>query len=77
MGNGARRLLDQAVPEGVARIIRLNPIYTIIYLFRQLMLYGQIPGAGSWLYAAGTSLAMFALGAVLFDRMRKSFIYYI
>lgn len=67
----------EAVPEGVARIIRLNPIYTIIYLFRQLMLSGNIPSAGHWLYAAGASLAMFLIGALLFDRMRKDFIYYI
>ena len=67
----------EAVPEGVARIIRLNPIYTIIYLFRELMLYGRIPAAGAWLYAAATSLAMFAVGAVLFDRMRRNFIFYI
>ena len=67
----------EAVPENVAGIIRLNPIYTIIYLFRQLMLYGQIPAFGTWLYAAGTSLAMFCLGALLFEKMRKSFIYYI
>lgn len=66
-----------AVPESVARIIRLNPLYTIIYLFRELMLYGHIPAFGTWLYALGTSLAMFVLGALLFDRMRKDFIYYI
>ncbi len=67
----------EAVPEGVARIIRLNPIYTIIYLFRNLMLYGRIPEASSWLYAFATSLVMFLVGALLFDRMRKEFIYYI
>ena len=67
----------EAVPANVAGIIRLNPIYTIIYLFRELMLGGRIPAAGSWLYAAGTSIAMFIVGALLFDRMRKEFIYYI
>ncbi len=67
----------EAVPQNVARIIRLNPIYTFINLFRQLMLYGRIPGIGNWLYAAGTSMGMFVVGALLFDRMRKNFIYYI
>ena len=67
----------EAVPQKVASVIRLNPLYTIIYLFRELMLYGRIPAAGSWLYAAGTSLAMFVIGALLFDRMRRDFIYYI
>ena len=67
----------EAVPESVARFIRLNPIYTIIYLFRELMLYGRIPAIGSWLYAAGMSLLVLAVGALLFDRMRRDFIYYI
>ena len=67
----------EAVPESVARFIRLNPIYTIIYLFRELMLYGRIPAIGSWLYAAGMSLLVLAVGALLFDRMLRDFIYYI
>lgn len=67
----------EAVPESVARFIRLNPLYSIIYLFRELMLYGRIPPAPNWLYAAGASLAMFVLGSLLFDHMRKDFIYYI
>ena len=66
-----------ALPANVARIIKLNPIYTIIYLFRELMLSGRIPPILNWLYAAGASLLMFAIGALLFDRMRKDFIYYI
>lgn len=66
-----------ALPANVARVIKLNPIYTIIYLFRELMLYGRIPSALNWLYPAAASLLMFVVGAVLFDRMRKDFIFYI
>ncbi len=67
----------EAVPENVARFIRLNPLYIIIDLFRQLMLYGHIPGAGSWLLGAAISLLMFAVGGALFNRMQKDFIFYI
>ena len=67
----------EAVPENVARFIRLNPLYIIIDLFRQLMLYGHIPAAGSWLMGAGISLLMFAIGGALFNRMQKDFIFYI
>ena len=67
----------EALPEHVARYLRLNPLHVIIYLFRQLMLYGHVPPAADWLYAAAASLVMFALGSLLFDRMRKDFIYYI
>ena len=67
----------EAVPESVARFIRLNPLYVIITLFRELMLFGRIPALGSWLYAALAALVMFTIGAALFDRMRKDFISYI
>ena len=67
----------EAVPEGVARLIRLNPLFIIIDLFRQLVLYGRVPPAGSWLVGAAVSLVMFALGGLIFNRMQKSFIYYI
>ncbi|MDO4866019.1 MAG: ABC transporter permease [Clostridia bacterium] len=66
-----------ALPANVARIIKLNPIYTIIYLFRELLLSGHIPSAVNWLYAAGASLLMFMIGALAFDRMRDNFIFYI
>lgn len=67
----------EAVPEGVARFIRLNPLYIIIDLFRQLVLYGRVPGAGSWLLGAAISLAMFVVGAAVFNRMQREFIFYI
>ena len=67
----------EAVPQSVARFIRLNPLFIIIDLFRQLVLYGRVPAAGSWLLGGGISLATFILGGVLFDRMQRDFIYYI
>ena len=67
----------EALPENVARFIRLNPLYIILNLFRELMLYGRIPPAGSWLLGAAMSVAMFLVGALVFDRLRKDFIYYI
>ena len=67
----------EAVPESVARFIRLNPLYIIVYIFRELVLYGRIPPMGSWLMGAAMALAMFLVGALVFDRLRKDFIYYI
>jgi ABC-2 type transport system permease protein len=36
----------EAVPPQVARLIRLNPMYVFITLFRELLLYGRMPGIG-------------------------------
>lgn len=67
----------EAVPEGVARLIRLNPLFIIINLFRQLVLYGNVPPAGSWLLGAAVSAVTFVLGGLVFNHMQKNFIYYI
>lgn len=67
----------EAVPEQVARFIRLNPLYVFITIFRQLLLFGTMPPAGLWLAGAGMALLMFALGALVFRKAQKSFIYYI
>lgn len=67
----------EAVPEAVARIIRLNPMYVFINLFRQLVLYGTVPSARSWLAGAGMAVLMFCAGALVFRKMQNQFIYYI
>ena len=67
----------EAVPEGVAFFIRKNPMYVFITLFRELVLYGRVPPLRMWFLGAGVSVAMFAIGALVFRRMQKNFIYYI
>ena len=67
----------EAVPEQVARFIRLNPMYVFITMLRQLLLYGSVPGPGLWLSGAGMALLAFAFGAWVFNKVQKSFIYYI
>lgn len=66
-----------AVPGKVAAIIRLNPLYIFIYLLRELVLYGNVPGLSTWLTGLGMALAMFGLGALVFSRMQDDFIYHI
>ena len=61
----------------MAQLIRLNPMYVFITLFRQLLLYGRVPGAGMWLAGAGMAALVFGLGALAFSRLQKSFINYI
>jgi len=65
------------VPEAVASLIRLNPMYHYIDLFRSLVLYGQVPGWGAWGAAALSALSAFALGAWMFRKMQHRFIFYV
>lgn len=67
----------EAVPPQVAALIRLNPMYVFITLFRELLLYGRMPGVGMWLSGAAMAALVFALGAWVFSRLQKTFIYYI
>ena len=67
----------ESVPENVARLIRLNPLYVFINLFRQLLLYGAVPPVRDWLVGAAMALVMFCVGALVFRKLQKNFIYYI
>ena len=67
----------EAVPEQVAFFIRKNPLYIFITLFRNLVLYGQVPGIRMWLVGAWMAVTMFGIGALVFRKMQNSFIYYI
>ena len=67
----------EAVPPQVAALIRLNPMYVFITLFRELLLYGRMPGVGMWLSGAAMAALVFGFGAWVFSRLQKTFIYYI
>lgn len=66
-----------AVPETVATLIGLNPLYTYITLFRELVLYGNIPAFSSWAVGLITALAVALIGALLFRKMQRNFILYV
>ena len=67
----------EAVPPQVAQLIRLNPMYIFITLFRELLLYGRVPGIGLWMSGAAMALLAIGLGALVFGKLQKTFIYYI
>ena len=67
----------EQVPEAVASFIRCNPLYHYIDLFRNLVLYGKVPGWEAWGTAALSALIAFALGAWVFRKMQRNFIFYI
>ena len=63
--------------ERVAKIIRLNPLYHFITLFRSLVMFGTIPDIHAWLWGIGSGLAAFAVGLLVFGKLQKNFILYI
>lgn len=67
----------EAMPERIAGIIRLNPLYHFITLFRSLMMFGTIPDAHAWLWGIGSGLVAFVAGLLVFGKLQKNFILYI
>lgn len=69
---------DPAIlPENVRNTLALNPMYHFITVFRQLIIYGQVPDAGLWLTCIGTSVGCMIVGLLVFWKMQRNFILYI
>lgn len=66
-----------SVPLEVQKVILSNPMYHYITLFRELVLYGTIPAANTWLICIGISFLMFAFGVMVFRKLQRNFILYI
>lgn len=67
----------EAIPEGVASVIKANPLYTYIDIFRSLVLYGEIPDVLTLLSGFAVAIIVFGVGALIFRRMQRNFILFI
>lgn len=59
--------LSKITSPWIIVIIKINPIYSFIELFRQSLLYGQIFSWRMFLYALATSLAVLVVGIIIFN----------
>ena len=67
----------ESVSPAIQSVIKLNPMYHFINVFRNLVMLGNIPGFNAWFACIASSFAVFAIGLVLFNRMQKNFILFI
>lgn len=65
------------LPEWVVRLIKLNPMYHYINFFRELVLYGNIPGPNTWFACIASCLVFMALGLAVFRKLQRNFILYL
>lgn len=65
------------LPEFVRSVIGLNPMYHFITFFRDLILYGVLPGMDTWLACGGCSVAILGIGLFVFHKLQKNFILHI
>jgi len=60
----------------IAWVVKLNPIYQLIYLFRCGMYFGTWPSLNSLLYVSFWAIGMLFLGFFVYSRFSDRFIYY-
>lgn len=61
----------------ILTLIRMNPMYWYVSMFRQLVVYGYAPTQYQWLVTVGCALVALALGLILFRKKQDDFILYI
>ena len=65
------------MPERVMTVMKLNPMYHFLNTFRNLVIFGNIPGPNAWFGCIASGLVFFVLGLFVFGRLQKDFILYI
>ena len=58
-------------------VIRINPLYHIIQMFRQCVLTGELLNVKMLLYSSACALIMFAIGAFVFNKKSDDLIYHL
>ena len=64
----------ESVGSAAQAIIKLNPLYHYINVFRNLVLFGNIPGINAWIGCIASSVVAIVVGLLLFNKMQKNFI---
>lgn len=67
----------EMVPEKFLWIIKLNPMYYLITLFRMPIYYGQVPSLADFLIAGAIALVALVTGWIVFTQKADEFAYHI
>jgi ABC-type polysaccharide/polyol phosphate export permease len=65
----------EVVPEQLAWLIKLNPLYYMLTLFRQPIYEGSIPALSTWLIGTGFAVIALILGSLVFTSRANEFAY--
>ncbi len=67
----------EQLPPFAQDLMKFNPMYHYINLFRNLVIYGNIPGPNTWIACIVSSVVMLGLGLWVFRKLQRNFILYI
>ncbi|MDD6729233.1 MAG: ABC transporter permease [Eubacteriales bacterium] len=69
--------LQKITTDWTIALIKINPLYSMIELFRQCVLYGQIMSPRMLLYAAVVSVATLIIGIIFFNWKSDDIIFHL
>jgi lipopolysaccharide transport system permease protein len=63
-----------SVPAGILRtVVRANPVAPLVAVYRDV-LFGRVPGPGTWLGAFAVAAVCLLVGVVVFERLRETLV---
>ncbi len=65
------------LPEKFQKIFFVNPVYCFIYYFREVVIYGNIPGLAVHLICLGYTLLFLGIGCLIYKKCNHEFLYYV
>ena len=67
----------EQLPDFAQTLMKFNPMYHYINFFRNLVMYGNIPGPNTWIACAVSSFVMLFVGLWTFRKLQRNFILYV
>lgn len=67
----------EQLPLYMQSLLKLNPLYHYINMFRNLVMYGNIPGPNTWFACIFSAVVAMVLGLAVFRKLQRNFILYI
>lgn len=67
----------KSLPENVAFVIKLNPLYHYLQFYRLLIMDGFVPEINTWIASVVSAFGMLLVGLIVFRKAQKNFILYI
>jgi ABC-2 type transport system permease protein len=65
----------EVVPENLVWVLKLNPMYYLVEIFREPLFEGVIPDISMWLIAAGSAIVALVLGGLIFTAKSNEYAY--
>jgi ABC-2 type transport system permease protein len=65
----------EIIPAELLWLLKLNPMYYMLELFRQPLLTGDVPELSFWLIAVGWALLAMITGSIIFTSKSNEYAY--